>query len=198
MQKSILKTSPQSGVRRPFGINTRYARRRPEPERTPAPGPPALSATPPPAKGKGKGKVSPKGYSKGKGKGKYRAPASSSSQWKETPAEARQEEAEGKEYEGVVEYYNFRGGWGKIKPAYFQDLPANVQAKLEEAREKAQAEGKEGDHSCLWFKKSDILGDSKVGKQSLVAFRVYVDARGAGAYDITSLEQGDPEEFAES
>lgn len=133
--------------------------------------------------GKGKGVV----FVKGKGKGKP-APPANSPYWKEKELAEEREALEG-QFSGVVASYNFRAGWGFIRPDSPEILPDKAKEKLAEAQAQAAAEGKSSDEQLLYFRKPDITTGFKVEKEGAVQFKVYVDNKGAGAFEVGGIEQ---------
>mmetsp|Transcript_70517 Transcript_70517/g.139937 ORF Transcript_70517/g.139937 Transcript_70517/m.139937 type:complete len:236 (+) Transcript_70517:87-794(+) len=138
----------------------------------------------------GKGRT--KGKGKGKGKGKHFKAAPLNSRFWERKEETENREIVGTEqYTGKIERYNLRQGWGFIQPDDPNELPKEVLTKLEEACAEAEANGKEvRDVNQLYFRKPDVnhTDGFKLTKDVPVIFSVYIDAKGAGACDVTQPE----------
>jgi len=96
-------------------------------------------------------------------------------------------------FSGEVSFFNFRNGWGYIKPESVGKLPPKVKKSLEEGTEKAEKRynkkglTKKADkvESLIYFRRGDISSDNHNPKRGAkVNFKCYTDIRGAGARDI--------------
>mmetsp|Transcript_30000 Transcript_30000/g.64821 ORF Transcript_30000/g.64821 Transcript_30000/m.64821 type:complete len:234 (-) Transcript_30000:62-763(-) len=147
------------------------------------------------AKGYGKSTTTfAKGYgkdAKGKGKGKTKgkpAPPADDPFWEEKMASENRVEGDGSIYIGTVQNYNIRAGWGFIQPEDPTSLPENVQAAITKASEEAAARGKNvGEGGLIYFRKPDISEGATLEKGGTVTFQVYVDDKGAGAFNIAGV-----------
>uniref|UniRef100_A0A7S1RK68 Uncharacterized protein n=1 Tax=Alexandrium catenella TaxID=2925 RepID=A0A7S1RK68_ALECA len=134
------------------------------------------------SKGKGKGK------DKGKGKGKFRAAPLNSKFWERKVEEENREELGGV-YSGTVQRYLWKGGWGFIAPDSPDEMPRQVKDKQAEAQQAAEKNGKEWtDADLIYFRKPDVnhAEGFKLTEGVAVTFSVYVDDKGAGAYEVTA------------
>jgi len=145
--------------------------------------------------GYGKGDWGYKGYydfkgygGKGKGRKGSRAPPLDSEFWTNKLGDENREELGIETFTGVIHSYNWKFGWGFIMPDNPEELPQQAKDKLQEAMEAAAAEGKEWtDENLLYFRKPDVNHTEgfKLGKEVAVTFQVYVDDKGAGAYEVS-------------
>lgn len=92
-------------------------------------------------------------------------------------------------FRGEVTVWNWRQGWGFIKPDSAVPLPPNVQAKLTQqtqaAAEKATARGKTASNEeLLYFRRQDVKMGTQLQRNTQVMFSLYVDDKGAGAYEV--------------
>lgn len=128
-------------------------------------------------KGKGKGKD---------GKGKQQGPAPKGAEfWEEKMQNENRIVLEAMPLLGTVVFYKFKQGWGFIQPDNPEELPAEVQEKIEEAKAAAAAAGKEQRDECrVYFRISDIEEGVTVNRESRVLFSCYVDDLGCGACNI--------------
>eukprot|EP00930_Biecheleria_cincta_P053207 TRINITY_DN385_c0_g2_i1.p1 TRINITY_DN385_c0_g2~~TRINITY_DN385_c0_g2_i1.p1 ORF type:complete len:211 (-),score=72.47 TRINITY_DN385_c0_g2_i1:49-681(-) len=136
---------------------------------------------------KGKGKSS-KGKGKGKGKGKFRAAPLNSSFWSDKLEEEGRQEQGDTDYPGVISMYRMQNGWGFILPDNPESLPKQVKKKIKESEDAAKADGKEvKEKGMLYFRKPDVnhAEGFKLAAETAVTFKVYVDEKGAGAYDVS-------------
>lgn len=98
-------------------------------------------------------------------------------------------------YHGVVKVWNWKQGWGFIKPAQGTTFSLTVQEKLqhqaEVARKRATDRGKSDDpqEELLYFRKHDIERGCKVDRGTKVQFEVYTDNRGAGAQKVCLMKE---------
>ncbi|CAE8698022.1 unnamed protein product [Polarella glacialis] len=140
-------------------------------------------------KSHGKGQDKGKGKGKGKDKGKsLRAAPLSSKFWEKKLGEEGREVLDDNVYNGAIQRYNLKQGWGMILPGNPESLPKNVIQKLEESAAAAEAAGKEvGDRSLLYFRKPDVnhVDGFKLTGDVAVTFKVYTDEKGAGACEVT-------------
>jgi len=142
--------------------------------------------------GGGKGGYGKGGWGKGDGgKGKRsRAPPLDSEFWTVKLADENREELGNETYTGVIQNYNWKLGWGFIIPDDPSSLPQQVTDKLQETKEAAAAEGKEWNEAqLLYFRKPDVNHTEgfKLGREVPVTFQVYVDEKGAGAYEVSMI-----------
>eukprot|EP00931_Biecheleriopsis_adriatica_P000868 TRINITY_DN1009_c0_g1_i1.p1 TRINITY_DN1009_c0_g1~~TRINITY_DN1009_c0_g1_i1.p1 ORF type:complete len:227 (+),score=58.43 TRINITY_DN1009_c0_g1_i1:62-682(+) len=137
-------------------------------------------------KGKSKGS---KGKSKGKGKGKpFKAAPLKSQFWERKVDSESRKEIGDIAYPGTIRNYNWKQGWGFIRPDNVASLPAQVKKQMNEAEAAAEASGKEvKEKGLLYFRKPDVnhAEGFKLTSDVSVTFRVYVDEKGAGALDVT-------------
>mmetsp|Transcript_56329 Transcript_56329/g.111945 ORF Transcript_56329/g.111945 Transcript_56329/m.111945 type:complete len:210 (+) Transcript_56329:60-689(+) len=130
-----------------------------------------------------------KGYGgKGKGRKGSRAPSLDSDFWTIKVDAENRGELGPETYKGVIQNYNWQFGWGFIMPDNPEELPQQAKDRLRESMEAAVAEGKEWtDENLLYFRKPDVNHTEgfKLGKDVACTFCVYVDDKGAGAYDVS-------------
>merc|ERR1711957_119881 len=129
-------------------------------------------------KGKGKGK---------KGKGKGRAAPLSSNFWDKKLDSENRTEMDG-EFAGTIARYNFKFVYGLILPDTPGELPGKVKNALAKSAKEKKAEGKDiCDKNAIYFRKPDVVHDEsfKLSDGAAVSFKVYVDNRGAGAFDVS-------------
>jgi len=89
-------------------------------------------------------------------------------------------------FQGIVEMYNWRRGWGFIKGAPGVAFPPNVVAKIKQMQEESAKRGKAtvGQDLMLYFRKEDLNFGAQVDKGQQVTFKVYTDDKGAGACEV--------------
>jgi len=90
-------------------------------------------------------------------------------------------------FQGTVELYNWRQGWGFIKVNAGINLPANINKKIAEMRQASEEKGKtvsDATDKILYFRKDDIQKGVRLEKDQAVSFQVYTDDKGAGACEI--------------
>lgn len=98
--------------------------------------------------------------------------------------------AGGGPYNGVVNFYNWRSGYGYIKPDNLGKLPGNVKTavdkSLKDAKERSPRRNSKTDapQALIWFRRQDITSGNGANKDDKVNFKTYVDNRGAGACDV--------------
>jgi len=130
-----------------------------------------------------------KGYGgKGKGRKGSRAPSLDSDFWTIKLDAENRGELGPETYTGVIQNYNWQFGWGFIMPDNPEELPQQAKDRLRESMEAAVAEGKEWtDENLLYFRKPDVNHTEgfKLGKDVACTFCVYVDDKGAGAYEVS-------------
>jgi len=140
-----------------------------------------------------KGKGGGKSKGKGKGKGKKRLPAGLKSSFWTNKLEGETRQELGGSYSGVITMYKWAQGWGLIRPDSAESLPDEVQAALVEAAAaaaaKAAEKGKEvseESEGLIYFRKPDVNHQEgfKLAGDTTVTFSLYMDEKGAGAYDI--------------
>lgn len=91
----------------------------------------------------------------------------------------------GIEYQGEVEMWNRRQGWGWIKVEAEVPLPDVVMAAIEKMNQATKEKGKEVTSAkSLYFRGKDIRQGVRLEKGQQVSFQVYTDDKGAGATDI--------------
>ncbi|CAK9040935.1 unnamed protein product [Durusdinium trenchii] len=89
-------------------------------------------------------------------------------------------------YRGAVAFWNWRQGYGFIRPDPSTILPEKVMARLAEQAEAARRRGKRiAEDSLLYFRKADVSPDLNPIQGTQVGFQVYVDDKGAGACEVT-------------
>mmetsp|Transcript_19791 Transcript_19791/g.54425 ORF Transcript_19791/g.54425 Transcript_19791/m.54425 type:complete len:176 (-) Transcript_19791:126-653(-) len=133
------------------------------------------------------GKSAGKGR-KGKGKGKKLRAAPLNSKFWERKVEGENREELGGEYSGTVQRYLWKFGWGFIAPDDPEEIPRQAKDKLAEAQAAAEENGKEWtDANLLYFRKPDVnhTDGFKLTADVPVTFSVYVDDKGAGAYNVS-------------
>jgi len=91
-------------------------------------------------------------------------------------------------FQGQVTIWNWRKGWGFIKPS--ASLPPAVAQKLAEqmqtAKQKAEKRGKSAsEEELLYFRRTDVQPGQKIESDSQVTFQCYTDDKGAGACQVT-------------
>lgn len=88
-------------------------------------------------------------------------------------------------WQGEVMMWNWRQGWGFIKPSPFTPLPTRVVARLQQQVTAARTRGKNiSEDQLLYFRRADILPGIQPQKGSLVSYQLYIDDKGAGACDV--------------
>eukprot|EP00408_Alexandrium_pacificum_P020040 CAMPEP_0171209048 /NCGR_PEP_ID=MMETSP0790-20130122/28397_1 /TAXON_ID=2925 /ORGANISM="Alexandrium catenella, Strain OF101" /LENGTH=163 /DNA_ID=CAMNT_0011674651 /DNA_START=6 /DNA_END=497 /DNA_ORIENTATION=+ len=88
-----------------------------------------------------------------------------------------------KSFQGTTKFYNWRKGWGFIKPADLNALPPNVVAKVKEMQSRAKKDAE----PMLYFRRVDVnQGVEKLGDGVEVTFKVYTDDKGAGACEVNA------------
>lgn len=95
----------------------------------------------------------------------------------------------GSTFPGTVAIWNWKAGWGfiRIDPGYA--LPASVERKLAQQAQEARARGRTiTEERMLYFRRADCTLGLNVMSGLRVAFAVYVDDKGAGAYDVTAQD----------
>jgi len=140
------------------------------------------------------------GKSMGKGKGKGKAPRIPYPQLTvEQKAEIRQKHTDramgegraqvgNQTYDGVLVGRYKKYGW--IKPTNFLMLPKNVQDQMTlmtaELKTNAQNNGRDStfNESVIYVRMCDVAEGVRVDQGMAVKFKVYVDAKGVGAYDV--------------
>jgi len=137
------------------------------------------------SKDKGKGK-------KGKGKkgkgGKFRAAPLQSKFWEQKVDEEDRKTVGSKTFSGTIQRYIMKFGWGLIAPDDPSSLPKNVKNALAKSKEEAEEKGKEvEDENLLYFRKPDVNHEEgfKLAEGVACTFQVYVDNKGAGAYEVS-------------
>lgn len=98
----------------------------------------------------------------------------------------------GQTYRGEVTMWNWKQGWGFVKPDASVPLPPAVVEKLAEqtqvATEKATSKGKTcSGEQLLYFRKVDVPMGTRLQKGSQVMFQLYTDDKGAGASQIQTV-----------
>lgn len=90
-------------------------------------------------------------------------------------------------YRGLIAFWNWRQGYGFIRPEPNCLLPEKVVAKLAEQAEAARQRGKRvAEDTLLYFRKADVALGLNPMQGSKVGFQVYIDDKGAGACDVTA------------
>eukprot|EP00435_Cladocopium_sp_Y103_P073406 s216_g43.t1 len=90
-------------------------------------------------------------------------------------------------YRGLIAFWNWRQGYGFIRPEPNCLLPEKVVAKLAEQAEAARQRGKRiAEDTLLYFRKPDVALGLNPMQGSKVGFQVYIDDKGAGACDVTA------------
>mmetsp|Transcript_63699 Transcript_63699/g.151868 ORF Transcript_63699/g.151868 Transcript_63699/m.151868 type:complete len:240 (+) Transcript_63699:53-772(+) len=130
-----------------------------------------------------------KGKGKDKGKGKFKCAALNSDFWeKKLENENRTSVGEG-DFTGTIQTYNTKFGWGLILPDDPDSLPEIIKAKLaEEHQAKIDAGKQVTADQLVYFRKPDVNhsdGFRLTDKGTPCTFKLYVDDKGAGAYDIS-------------
>mmetsp|Transcript_4792 Transcript_4792/g.11249 ORF Transcript_4792/g.11249 Transcript_4792/m.11249 type:complete len:177 (-) Transcript_4792:174-704(-) len=130
-------------------------------------------------------------FRKGKGKGSRMRAAPLNSEFWERKVEEENREELGGVFTGTIQRYNWRGGWGYIMPDNLAELPKRAREKLKQAKEDADAAGKDwSDENLVYFRKPDVNHTEgfKLGIDVPVTFSVYVDDKGAGAYEVSMVD----------
>lgn len=94
-------------------------------------------------------------------------------------------------YHGHVAFYDFRNGFGYVKPDSSK-FPAKIQKLLDESNSKAKArlekQGKDKKASALesliYFRRSDCNHEGRINRGDKMDFNLYTDKRGVGAHHI--------------
>ncbi|CAJ1420298.1 unnamed protein product [Effrenium voratum] len=105
--------------------------------------------------------------------------------------EHRQEEGS-QRYSGTIQWWHRWQGWGHILPDPDSKFPPAVQQKLDETAAQAAAKAKseeKGNEKLLYFRKADCEWTLRPDLGKKVTFGVYVDDKGAGARDVTPVEE---------
>jgi len=94
------------------------------------------------------------------------------------------------EYTGEVKFWNW--SWGFIKAEPSENMPPEVQAKLQQqaqaAKDKAAAKGKTGEQEeLIYFRQGDLQQGVRLKQGVKVIFKIYTDDKGAGAYDVATV-----------
>jgi cold shock CspA family protein len=98
--------------------------------------------------------------------------------------ENRSEEADGQEFNGTVQVWSGKFGWGFILPEEGTQFPGPVKKKIAQMNKDTRKKGKEVKHSgVLYFRRSDCR-DYKPEQGDEVSFQVYTDDKGAGAFAV--------------
>jgi len=93
----------------------------------------------------------------------------------------------GNAYRGQVAMWNWRIGFGFIRPDPSVVLPPKVTAKLAEQAQAARQRGKNiSEDRMLYFRTADITPGISIVQHMQVTFQVYVDDKGAGASEISA------------
>jgi hypothetical protein len=138
--------------------------------------------------GKGKGR---KGKGGGKGKGRRFAASLTSKFWEKKEEEENRQSVGDDIFTGIITRYSSKFGWGFILPDDPDSLPQKVKNKLKNATAAAKKDGKEvKEPNALYFRKPDVnhSEDFKLGgkdEDTPCTFKVYVDSKGAGAFDVS-------------
>lgn len=91
----------------------------------------------------------------------------------------------GATYRGQVAKWNWRYGWGFIRPDSSAFLPPRVLQKLAEQAEAARQRGKHiSEDKLLYFRRADCQPGLMITQGFPVSFQVYVDDKGAGANEV--------------
>lgn len=94
------------------------------------------------------------------------------------------------EFRGTISHFHWRQAWGFIVPETTSFLPPNVQQALtkqqEEAKEKSKKE--EGPSQVFYFTKADVANGTNLKSDTKVVFKVYLDDKGVGAYDVAVVD----------
>mmetsp|Transcript_9197 Transcript_9197/g.26449 ORF Transcript_9197/g.26449 Transcript_9197/m.26449 type:complete len:273 (-) Transcript_9197:60-878(-) len=132
--------------------------------------------------GKGKGKGKDKGKDKGKGRGSL---AADDPFWEAKQAEEGRQVGDGTVYTGIIQGYNTRAGWGFVAVEDVSQLPPDIAAAMEASAAEAKAKGKEAQANVIYFRKPDCAPGFVPQKEQVVAFQIYTDSKGVGAYNIS-------------
>lgn len=88
-------------------------------------------------------------------------------------------------FKGEVVIWNWRNGWGFIRPGPLEVMPARVLAKLAEQNAAAQQRGKKvSQDTMLYFRRTDMAPGLNMRQNLEVSFQVYIDDKGAGASEV--------------
>lgn len=96
--------------------------------------------------------------------------------------------------QGKVEMWNFKQGWGFIKPDNEDVISVVIRQKLAEqmqsAKQRAEKKGRKAgeekaeDEMLFYFRRGDLKQGGKLSKGDEVTFNAYSDDKGAGACNI--------------
>jgi len=102
-------------------------------------------------------------------------------------------------FRGTISFFHGWQNWGLIVPESLESLPPNVQQSLRDQQQKSiekskskqtpETEAKPPPEQALYFTKLDILKGTSLKKDTKVSFKAYTDDKGAGAFDIASVEE---------
>merc|ERR1712232_421232 len=139
--------------------------------------------------GKGLGKRKATGKGRSKGRGKTAAPMGSEF-WENKLEEEGRKDVGSNVYQGVIQRYIGKLGYGFISPDSPDSMPKNVKAALAKQTAAAEEKGRSiEDGNLLYFRKPDVNHDEdfKLTPGTPCTFVVYVDNKGAGARDVSKL-----------
>jgi len=109
-----------------------------------------------------------------------------------TKANVEHREAQGEQsFRGIISHYQQWQGWGFIAPETASFLPPNIQQALVKQQEAAKAKSKKDEEPAqvFYFTKADVSRELNPKKDLQVVFKVYLDDKGAGAFDVMAVEQ---------
>jgi len=88
-------------------------------------------------------------------------------------------------YQGEVQIWNWRQGWGFIRTAPNVVLPPRVAAKLAQQQAATRQRGKQiTSDNMMYFRRPDCAPGLMLRQGMLVKFQLYIDDKGAGACDV--------------
>eukprot|EP00929_Paragymnodinium_shiwhaense_P040862 TRINITY_DN21270_c0_g1_i1.p1 TRINITY_DN21270_c0_g1~~TRINITY_DN21270_c0_g1_i1.p1 ORF type:complete len:305 (+),score=111.55 TRINITY_DN21270_c0_g1_i1:119-1033(+) len=92
-------------------------------------------------------------------------------------------------FTGEVTSWAWQRSWGFIKADADKPLPPHVQAKLTQQTEEAKKRAAAANRSCtseelLYFRRPDVKRAAGLRQGMKVRFKLYVDDKGAGAYEV--------------
>jgi len=90
-------------------------------------------------------------------------------------------------HKGEITTWNWRHGWGFLRPEPSTNLPPRVTSKLLQQVQAARSRGKQiSEERLLYFRKDDCQWGAPLQRGAKVNFQLYIDDKGAGACEVTS------------
>jgi len=94
-------------------------------------------------------------------------------------------------FRGTISHYQPWQGWGFIAPENASLLPPHIQQALAKQQAAAKVKSKKDEEPAqvFYFTKADVSKGCNAKKDMKVIFKVYLDDKGAGACDVTAVEE---------